>query len=137
MELKIGVISSVLVALPVSIWLTSRPPQVPNIDVVTTHDFGVVDKGKVAVVNLPVRNLGNAPLKVEGISTSCGCTTAKLSSMVIPAGGEANLRIEYDSNAHEADKGALERYVFIASNDPKDSDLQIKFSVVVRVKKST
>lgn len=136
MGLKIGVVSSVLVALPLSIWLATRPPQVPDIDVVNTHDFGIVDKGKVAVVNLPVRNLGNAPLKVEGISTSCGCTTAKLSSMVIPPGGEANLRIEYDSNAHESDKGALERYVFIASNDPKDSDLQIKFSVVVRVRKS-
>lgn len=136
MGLKIGVISSVLVALPLSIWLATRPPQVPDIEVVTTHDFGVIDKGKVAVVNLPVRNLGNAPLTVEGISTSCGCTTAKLSSMVIPAGGEANLRIEYDSNAHEADKGGLERYVFIASNDPKDSDLQLKFSVVVRVNKS-
>ncbi len=89
-------------------------------------------KGKIAVANLPVRNLGNAPLKVESISTSCGCTTAKLSSMTIPAGGEANLRVEYDSNAHESDRGPLERYVFISSNDPQDQDLQIKFSVVVQ-----
>ena len=54
--------------------------------------------------------------------------------MVIPPGGQANLHIEYDSNAHESDRGSLERYVFISSNDPNEKDLQIKLSVFVEEK---
>lgn len=134
MQLKSLVISTFVVAIPFGFWLTTRPPNVADINVVTSYDLGVINKGKIAVANLPVRNLGNAPLTIEGISTSCGCTTAKLSPMLIPPGSQANLHVEYNSNAHESDRGKLERYVFISSNDPQERDLQIKFFVFVKVK---
>lgn len=134
MKSKLLAISTITLALPLGIWMSTRTLSVPDIDVASDYNLGTVVKGKVAVVNLPLRNTGNAPLKVEGISTSCGCTTAKLSSMTISPGGQANLHIEYDSNAHESDRGALERYVFISSNDPKEKDLQIKLSVFVEGK---
>jgi hypothetical protein len=54
--------------------------------------------------------------------------------MLIPPGSQANLHVEYNSNAHESDRGKLERYVFISSNDPQKGNLQIKFSVFVKVK---
>lgn len=134
MKLKLLAISTFSLALPLGIWLSVNALSTPDIDVVSKYNLGTVVKGKVAVVDLPLRNTGNAPLQVEAISTSCGCTTAKLSSMTIFPGGQANLHIEYDSNAHESDRGALERYVFISSNDPKERDLQIKLSVFVEVK---
>lgn len=105
--------------------------RVADIDVAASYDLGRVSKGNRAIADLPLRNLGDAPLKVEAISTSCGCTTATLSSMTVPPGGQAMLHVEYDSNAHESDKGALERYVFISSDDPDESDMQLKFSVFV------
>ncbi|HEY9849121.1 MAG TPA: DUF1573 domain-containing protein [Leptolyngbyaceae cyanobacterium] len=134
MKFKLLAISTFTLALPLGIWLSVNALSTPDIDVVSNYNLGTVVKGKVAVANLPLRNTGNAPLKVEAISTSCGCTSAKLSSMTISPGGQANLHIEYDSNAHESDRGTLERYVFISSNDPKDKDLQIKLSVLVEGK---
>lgn len=132
MQLKLVTISAIALTLPVGIWLTKSVLSSPDIEVVSTYNFGTVTKGKIAVADLPVQNLGNAPLKVEAVSTSCGCTTAKLSLMTIPPGGKAFLHVEYDSNAHEADNGAIERYVFISSNASQDSDMQIKFSVFVQ-----
>lgn len=137
MKFKLLVISTLSLTLPLGIWLSVNALSTPDIDVVSDYNLGTVVKGKMAVADLPLRNLGKATLTVEAISTSCGCTTAKLSSMTISPGDEANLHIEYDSTAHESDQGALERYVFISSNDPKDGDLQIKLSVFVAGKVSS
>lgn len=104
----------------------------PDIDVPSAFDWGSVVKGERARADIPVRNLGDRPLTVEAVSTSCGCTTAKLSSMTIPPGGEARLQVEYDSGIHEADLGLMERFVFIASDDPDEEDVRIKFTVVVK-----
>jgi hypothetical protein len=130
MKLKF-VVSTLALAIPLGMWWQINTLSTPDIEVISYHNLGTVEKGNMALVNLPVRNLGNAPLKVEGISTSCGCTTAKLSSMIIPPGSQANLQVEYDSTAHESDRGLLERYIFIASNDPKERDLRIKLSIFV------
>ncbi len=102
-----------------------------DIDVADSHDMGTVVKGALAVAELPVRNLGKGPLTVLGVSTSCGCTRATLTPMVIPAGGEGRLRIEYDSAAHESDLGRIDRSVFVSSDDPDEDDVQIRFTVFV------
>ncbi len=128
MRFKFAAVSSL------ALLLAGCAATVPDIDVVETYDLGKVSKGNRAIAELPVRNLGDAALKVEAISTSCGCTTAKLSSMTVPPGGQAMLHVEYDSNAHESDKGAIERYVFISSDDPDEPDMQVKFSVFVEEK---
>lgn len=104
----------------------------PDIDVPVAFDWGSVVKGERAKADIPVRNLGDRPLTVQAVSTSCGCTTAKLSSMTIPPGGEARLHVEYDSGAHKTDLGLMERFVFIASDDPDEEDTRIKFTVFVK-----
>lgn len=106
----------------------------PDIDVVSAYDAGSVMKGSPAVADLAVRNLGDRPLTVEGVSTSCGCTTATVAPMVIPPGGEAGLHVVYDSGAHEEDIGLIERFIFISSDDPDEDDVRIKFTVTVEAK---
>ena len=112
--------------------LAACAPAAPDIDVVRSHDLGTVDKGALAVADLPVRNLGGGLLTVVGVSTSCGCTTATVTPMRIPPGGEARLHIEYDSAAHAEDLGLIERSVFISSDDPDEDDVEIKITVMVR-----
>ena len=104
----------------------------PDIDVVDSYDMGTVVKGELAVADLAVRNRGDGPLTVVGVSTSCGCTKATLTPMIIPAGGEGRLHIEYDSTAHESDLGRIDRSIFISSDDPDEDDVQIRFTVFVR-----
>lgn len=123
---------AVLVLLLAGLWLTGCTSPSPDIDVPPAFDWGSVVKGERARADIPVRNLGDRLLTVEAVSTSCGCTTAKLSSMTIPPAGEARLHVEYDSGAHETDLGLMERFVFIASDDPDEEDVRIKFTVVVK-----
>ena len=117
--------------------LTACGAAEPDIDVTATYDFGYINKGDVAAADVPVRNLGTGDLTVVAVSTSCGCTTAVLSPMTIPPGGEATLRVAYDSAVHEADMNKIERYVFISSDDPDEADVQIKFTVFVQENPST
>lgn len=104
----------------------------PDIDVTDNYDMGTIAKGELAVADLAVRNRGDGPLTVVGVSTSCGCTRATLTPMIIPAGGEGRLRIEYDSTAHESDIGRIDRSVFVSSDDPDEDDVQIRFTVFVQ-----
>jgi hypothetical protein len=120
------------VALILAGWLLAAcAPSAPDIDVPAAFDMGSVDKGDVAAADIPVRNLGDGPLTVEAVSTSCGCTNATLTPMSIPPGGEARLHVEYDSDAHEEDIGLIERFIFISSDDPDEDDVQIRFTVLV------
>jgi hypothetical protein len=122
-------------ALILTGWLLAAcTPSVPDIDVAASYDMGTVVKGEVAAAELPVQNLGDAPLVVAAVSTSCGCTKATLTPMTVAPGGQARLHIEYDSAAHEEDLGLIERFIFISSDDPDEDDVQIKFTVMVEAK---
>jgi hypothetical protein len=122
-------------ALILGAWLLGAcAPGTPDIEVAGSLDLGRVVKGDLAVAKIPVKNLGDGPLTVAAVSTSCGCTKATLTPMTVPPGGEARLRVEYDSAAHAEDLGLIERFVFISSDDPDEDDVQIKFTVVVEAK---
>jgi hypothetical protein len=108
---------------------SSQPQIAPAID---QFEFGEVVNGKVLTKDIEITNAGTAPLLVDSVSTSCGCTTAALTPMQIEAGGAANLHIEFDSGAHGPEfNGALTRQIFIASNDPKNPEVVIEFTAVV------
>lgn len=116
--------------------LAACSPSVPDIDVAGELDMGTVRKGDMAVADLKVRNLGTGPLTVFAVNTSCGCTKATLSPMTIPAGGEAQLHVEYNSGLHESDMGRMNRLVFISSDDPDEGDVRIRVTVLVEPKTS-
>ena len=94
----------------------------------TSFDFGDVVNGVIEEKDLLIWNSGESDLVVEHVSTTCGCTTAKLDIMTIPAGKSANLHIEFDSGAHGPDlTGEIMRQVIIVSNDPKQPEVSVEF----------
>ena len=110
---------------------TSGQPQIAV--EVEKFDFGDVVNGDIVTRELVVRNEGNASLVIDTISTSCGCTTATLDPMTIPAGETAVLHIEFDSGAHGPElNGELIRQVFLTSNDPQQPELVVEFSANVQ-----
>lgn len=117
---------SLLLLLPLLGLVSACILEAPDIDVVGRHDFGRVNKGQTATAEFVVRNTGDAPLEVSNIATSCGCTQATIDTKSIPAGGEAVLRVAYDSAAHAEDMGKIKRYVFVSSNDPDEDDVRIE-----------
>ena len=87
-------------------------------------ELGDMPNGEIAERELAVRNDGEAPLVVDTITTSCGCTTAALEPMTIAPGAAGTLRITFDSGAHGPDlRGPLLREVMIASNDPETPEV--------------
>ena len=121
-----------------SLLLAACTPKQPQIALETEYfDFGDVVNGDIVSQDLVVRNEGSGPLVVETVSTSCGCTTANLEPMTIPAGGTATLRVEFDSGAHGPDlNGQLIRQIFLSSNDPQQPEAIVEFSANVLAKPS-
>lgn len=102
----------------------------PQISLDHSLELGDVVNGEVVVREVTVRNTGEADLTVEAVSTSCGCTSATLEPMTIPAGGSGVLTVELDSGAHGPDlTGELIRQVFIASNDADHSEAVLEIRV--------
>ncbi len=91
---------------------------------VKRHDFGQVRQGEVVTAEIAMRNTGKKDLKIEAVSTSCGCTSAQVRPEVIPPGSGGKLIIRYDSGAHP-DKGHVQRHIYIASNDPNEGEVEV------------
>jgi hypothetical protein len=88
------------------------------------HDFGAIQQGKVATIEIPVRNTGQGDLKIKTVSTSCGCTSAQVEPKTIRPGKGGRLIIRYDSGVHP-DSGPIQRHIYIASNDPDEQEVEV------------
>jgi hypothetical protein len=90
----------------------------PLVDIPNTqHDFGRVPSRRDVAHVFAVQNTGNDDLVISSLVTSCGCTTAELSSNVIPPGERADLTVYFDANYHQT-RGEVVRSVWFATNDP-------------------
>lgn len=78
-----------------------------------SHDFGDMQKGDEAVAIFNVINQGQAPLIIENITASCGCTVAKWNKDPILPQDTTQIRISYNSNI----VGEIKRSVVVKTND--------------------
>lgn len=94
------------------------------------HDFGVVPQhgGKVETTFV-VKNDGTKTLKIGELTTSCSCTSAKISQSEIPAGEEAELTVIFDPDLHDEPLDVFKRKVFIPTNDPNNSEMEVAIKV--------
>jgi hypothetical protein len=109
------------------------PAGQPDIQLASDHvALGTVTNGQVEQFEVEVRNDGSAPLTIEAVTTSCGCTSASVSPETIQAGEAGILAVSYDSGAHGPEfSGEVERQVFIASNDPDTREVILDLSANV------
>jgi len=105
-------------------------PKAPKIMLsATSFDAGDIDPAKgIWEKKFSIRNEGNAPLIIEGISTSCGCTKAKAAEEKIKPGKETELNVTYDPSTHPGLTGRIERIVYISSNDPENPETELKIT---------
>jgi hypothetical protein len=103
----------------------STAKEQPRIQVVPgSYDFGDISSTAVEYT-FSVRNVGDAPLEIMDLSTSCGCTTVSISAERIVPGQAADLRVTFDPNYHGTE-GRVFRLVFIKSNDPVQPEVQLE-----------
>lgn len=100
----------------------------------TEFDFGTIPNTGPVSQAFQVRNAGDGPLAISGLSTSCGCTTATVGSQHLAAGQSTDLLVTYDPLAHDGATGEFMRLVYIRSDDPDtpEASLTIRVTVVGR-----
>ncbi len=92
-------------------------------------DLGTVQNGEVRSFEVALSNQGSSDLVIEAVSTSCGCTTARVIPTTLRPGESGSLQVTFDSGAHGPEElGAVVRQVFIASNDPDQPEVEFRLT---------
>jgi len=94
-----------------------------------SYDFGAVSVK--AETTFLMRNTGDAPLEILGLSTSCGCTAAWADQQVIMPGAQTTLHVSFDPTVHEDIQGQVFRQVYVRSNDPDQPEATIDLRATI------
>jgi hypothetical protein len=93
-------------------------------------DFGKVKQGEVLAHEFVFTNEGDAPLVIERVSTSCGCTAALASEDRIAPGKEGRVKASFDSRGFA---GSVVKYVYVESNDASNARRELKVTAEIDV----
>lgn len=96
-----------------------------------SYDLGQIGPGNPVTTTFAVSNQGNGPLLIESVTTSCGCTTAQISSQTIAPGASADLTVTFDPQAHAGATGQFLRYIYLRTNDPTAPEVEVEIRVEV------
>lgn len=95
-----------------------------------SHSFGQIPQyGGNVSTGFTVINTGNETLEIGTIMTSCGCTSAEMSTKNIEPAEKAILTVYFNPNLHEEPPDEFSRTVFIESNDPSTPEAEVKITV--------
>ncbi|MGY5848851.1 DUF1573 domain-containing protein [Salegentibacter sp. F14] len=92
-----------------------------------TIDYGEIKKGSDGVRVFEFTNTGNAPLIIENVTSSCGCTIPKKPEEPIMPGETGEIEVKYDTKR----LGPIRKTVTVYSNsDVPTKALKIKGKVI-------
>jgi len=126
MKLPIAVTTLLLLAFTLSppAWAASRLTFDKPV-----FDFGQLTQGKKVEHAFFFRNTGTAPVTIQRIGSSCGCTAAAPSSRVINPGQKGEIRATFDSAGFN---GPVNKELFVYTDDPaKPANTLVMKGVVV------
>lgn len=85
------------------------------------HDFGKVFEGQKVDHVFRFQNGGDAPLIIDRVRSSCGCTAALVSSTSLAPGEVGEVRTSFDSNRFS---GEVVKTIYLYTNDAGQSPTQ-------------
>ena len=92
------------------------------------HDFGVVKQGQKLVHVFPIRNAGEAPMRIDRVESSLPGMSARFQP-IIPSGGEARITVEWNT----ADvAGVQEATILVQTSDPNQLNITLNLKAVVK-----
>ena len=90
-------------------------------------DYGEIAKGSDGLRVFEVTNVGDAPLVITRVSSSCGCTVPKKPEKPILPGEKGEIQVKYDTNI----VGHIRKTITVYSNaDVPAKSLKIKGKVL-------
>ena len=78
-------------------------------------DLGVIYNGTTKKARVVLKNVGRDTLRILGVTTSCGCTTARQPKAFLKSGESDAVEVEFNSTGY---RGKIEKHVNIMTNDP-------------------
>jgi len=96
----------------------------------TTHDLGKIKQGDVVSHEFVFRNEGGAPLVIDRVDVTCGCTAVLVSDKTIAPGREGKVKMTFDSRGYS---GRLAKYVYLVSNDAENGRRELSLVATVEV----
>jgi hypothetical protein len=95
------------------------------------HDFGTLMEGEKAIFTFVVENTGSAPLVIEKIKTTCGCTTADYTRGEIAPGGEGEVTLHVNTKGYGGRK--IDKSATVYTNAPKSNAVKLRMTGKVAV----
>lgn len=93
------------------------------------HDYGIVVQGGNGIYDFVFTNTGNAPLILNNVRSSCGCTIPEWPKEPIAPGETGLIKVKYNTNRI----GTINKSVTVYSNAPGGPVvLRIKGTVVTK-----
>lgn len=90
-----------------------------------SHDFGKIPQGKPVFYEFDIVNQGTAPVALENVMASCGCTTPEWSAEPIAVGKSSTIKVGYNSAA----PGPFEKTIQVVFGGGQMQVLTIKGNV--------
>ena len=91
-------ITTDLVNNPLTANTNAEKVLIPNIEILeTSYDFGEIEQGESVTHDFILKNTGDADLIITAAKGSCGCTVPQWPKNPISKGGEATIKVTFNS----------------------------------------
>lgn len=123
-----------IACLPLQALASAPAPQLVVKD--ADFNFGEVFQGAKVEHSFQITNQGDAPLKIEKVKSSCGCTAALVSANELKPGETGEVRATFNSTRF---RGNVVKTVYLYTNDPvhKVAQMHLRGQVKEEVQVST
>ena len=102
----------------------------PKIEVAEpAYNFGTALSGPPISHVFMIKNVGNGPLEIRNVASSCGCTAAKPSKTILAPGEVSTIAASVDTHF---ERGHSLSVITLATNDPANPSLQLKIEGVIK-----
>jgi len=93
-----------------------------------TYEFASVIAGTFVSHNFIITNIGDAPLTIKNVHTSCGCTVVELEKTVLAAGESEVLQADLGTTGYH---GRIEKRIYVESDDHANALITLRLTGVV------
>jgi hypothetical protein len=101
----------------------------PRLKAPVAWDFGTIRQGEDATGTVELENAGDEELIIRRVTSSCGCTVAKIDTKKLAPGEITSLGITFESGKRY---GKVAKAVFVASNDPDNRRHRIEVRGLIK-----
>lgn len=125
---RIGAFVLAFLFCTVGFLLTEKGPKIEFNE--ESWDFGKLKEGEVLTHVFVFKNVGDSPLIINKVRTSCGCTAALVSEKKIEPGQQGEIKATLNTKGYAGD---VAKYIYIETNDPSQPMKQLTISAAIDV----